>query len=228
MSIASPTAAEPSEDQAKDKPRLRGWLHLCAFVAMCVAGPILVSKAPTPGATAALAVYVISVALLFGVSAAFHLKRWSPTARRRMRRADHSMIFVCIAGSYTAVVGLALTGWAQVAVLVIVWVGALVGITLRQVWLAAPKWAIALPYVVVGWCALLVIPQLVRALGGAGFALLLAGGAAYTVGAVVYALKKPDPWPRVFGYHEVFHLCTVVGATLHFYVIAHFCLPLAS
>lgn len=225
---SSPVPGGPTDAPAKPKPLMRGWLHLCAFVATCIAGPILISKAPTPGATAALVVYVVAIALLFGVSAAFHLKRWSPVARRRMRRADHSMIFVAIAGSYTAVAGLALTGWAQAVILVIVWVGAIVGITLRQVWLNAPKWAIALPYVVVGWCALVVVPQLVHALGGAGFALLLAGGAAYTAGAVVYALKKPDPWPTLFGYHEVFHLCTIVGATVHFYVIAHYCLPLAS
>jgi len=227
-STASRVPAEAAaEAAARPKPLMRGWLHLGAFVATCIAGPILVSDAPTTGATVALVVYVISIALLFGVSAAFHLKHWSPVARRRMRRADHSMIFVAIAGSYTAVAGLALTGWARVAILVIAWVGAVVGITLRQVWLNAPKWAIALPYVVVGWCALLVAPQLVHSLGGAGFALLLAGGAAYTVGAVVYARKRPDPWPTVFGYHEVFHLCTIIGAGLHFYVIAHYALPLA-
>src|SRR5271169_3390993 len=188
---SSPAPTGTPEEPARPKPLMRGWLHLAAFVATCIAGPILVSEAPTPGATAALVVYVISIALLFGVSAAFHLKHWSPAARRRMRRADHSMIFIAIAGTYTAVAGLALTGWAQVAILAIVWGGAIVGITLRQVWLDAPKWAIALPYVVVGWCALLVIPQLVDALGTAGFLLLLAGGGAYTAGAVVYAMKRP-------------------------------------
>jgi hemolysin III len=222
---ASSTPADAAPD--KVKPRMRGWLHLAAFVAICIAGPILIAQAPTPGATAALVVYVLSIAALFGVSAAFHLVHWSPPARRRMRRADHSTIFVAIAGTYTAVAGLALTGWAQVAILTIVWVGAAAGITLRQVWLDAPKWAVALPYVVVGWCALLVIPQLLDSLGGVGFALLLAGGAAYTVGALVYARRKPDPWPAVFGYHEVFHLCTVIGAALHFTVIARYALPLA-
>jgi hemolysin III len=145
-----------------------------------------------------------------------------------MRRADHSTIFIAIAGSYTAVAGIALTGWARTAVLCIVWIGALVGITLRQVWLDAPKWVIALPYVVVGWAAVVVLPQLWRALGPAGFVLLLAGGLAYTVGAVVYAIKKPNPMPGVFGYHEVFHACTIVGATLHYVVIAVFVLPLAA
>jgi len=230
----TPTTLEPSATSPalaattpKAKPRMRGWLHLAAFAAVGIAGPILVSGASTPGATAAVVVYVLSIAALFGVSAAFHLINWSPGARRAMRRADHSTIFVAIAGTYTAVAGLALGGWAQVTILTIVWAGAAVGITLRQVWLDAPKWAVALPYVVVGWCALLVVPQLVHALGGAGFALLLAGGAAYTVGALVYARRRPDPWPTVFGYHEVFHLCTVIGAALHFAVVAKYALALA-
>ena len=145
-----------------------------------------------------------------------------------MRRADHSTIFIAIAGSYTAVAGIALNGWARTTLLCIVWAGALVGITLRQLWLDAPKWVITLPYVVVGWAALVVLPQLFRALGGAGFTLVLAGGFAYSAGAVVYAVKRPNPVPGVFGYHEVFHACTVVGAVLHFVVIAWFVLPLAG
>ena len=125
---------------------------------------------------------------------------------------DHSTIFIAIAGSYTAVAGIALSGWARIAVLCIAWGGALVGITVRQVWLDAPKWVIALPYVVVGWAAVWVLPQLWRALGPTGFTLLLAGGLAYSAGAVVYAIKRPNPVPGVLGYHEVFHACTVVGA----------------
>jgi hemolysin III len=144
-----------------------------------------------------------------------------------MRRADHSTIFFAIAGTYTAVAGLVLHGWARVLILVLVWAGGLAGITLRQVWLDAPKWAVALPYVVVGWSALSVLPQLFRGIGGGGFALILAGGLSYTVGAVIYAMKKPDPFPRTFGYHEIFHTCTVVGALLHFVAIAAFALPRA-
>jgi len=112
--------------------------------------------------------------------------------------------------------------------LCIVWAGAVAGIVLRQVWLDAPKGVIALPYVVVGWAAVVVLPQLFRALGGAGFALLLAGGLAYTTGALVYAAKRPNPIPGVLGYHEVFHACTIVGAVLHLVVIAFFVLPLAG
>ena len=154
-----------------------------------------------------------SISLLFGVSALFHRHTWGPVGRRRMRRADHSTIFIAIAGSYTAVAGIALTGWARTAVLCIVWGGAVVGIVLRQVWLDAPKWVIALPYVVVGWAAVVVLPQLYRALGGVGFTLLLAGGLAYSAGAVVYAVEAARTrCPGVFGYHEVFHACTIVGA----------------
>jgi len=191
-------------------------------------GLALVWAAPTAGSKLVMAVYALSISSLFGVSALFHRHTWGPVGRRRMRRADHSTIFIAIAGSYTAVAGIALTGWARTALLAIVWGGAVIGITLRQMWLDAPKWVIALPYVVVGWAAVVVLPQLFRALGGVGFTLLLLGGLAYSAGAVVYAVKRPNPVPGVFGYHEVFHACTIVGAVLHFVVIAWFVLPLAG
>jgi hemolysin III len=210
------------------KPRFRGVLHEIAFFVSLVSGAALVWAAPTTSSKLVCLVYACSISLLFGVSALFHRHTWGPVGRRRMRRADHSTIFIAIAGSYTAVAGIALTGWARTAVLLIVWIGAIAGITLRQVWLDAPKWVIALPYVVVGWAAVVVLPQLYRALGPAGFAFLLFGGLAYSAGAVVYALKKPNPVPGVFGYHEVFHACTIVGAVLHFVCVAGFVLPLAS
>ncbi|HXQ75924.1 MAG TPA: hemolysin III family protein [Acidimicrobiales bacterium] len=214
-------------DPVAARPLLRGWIHLVAVVVTVIAAPFVVARAPTAGAAAALAIYMTSIVALFGVSAAFHRVKWSPAARRRMRRADHATIFIAIAGTNTAVAGLALRGWAQVLILSLVWGGAAVGITVRQAWLDAPKWAVAVPYVVVGWCALVVLPQLLHALGGAGFGLLAAGGAFYTTGAIVYALRKPDPVPGVFGYHEVFHACTVVGATLHFVVVVAYALPRA-
>ena len=210
------------------KPRFRGVLHEVAFFVSLVSGAALIWAAPTTGSKLVMAVYAVSISLLFGVSALFHRHTWGPVGRRRMRRADHSTIFIAIAGSYTAVAGIALSGWARTTVLCIVWGGAVIGITLRQAWLDAPKWVIALPYVVVGWAALAVLPQLFRALGGVGFTVLLIGGLAYSAGAVVYALKRPDPVPGVFGYHEVFHACTIVGAVLHFVVIAWFVLPLAG
>jgi hemolysin III len=217
----------PVTGSAAGRPLLRGWIHLVAFLVTVIAAPFVVVRGPTAGSEAALAIYMTSIAGLFGVSAAFHRIRWSPGARRRMRRADHATIFIAIAGTNTAVAGLALRGWAQVLILSLVWGGAVVGITVRQLWLDAPKWAVAVPYVVVGWCALAVLPQLLHALGGAGFGLLAAGGGFYTAGAIVYALRKPDPVPGVFGYHEVFHACTVVGATLHFVVVVAYALPRA-
>jgi hemolysin III len=207
------------------RPVLRGWLHLVSFFVILVAGPLLVARAHTVEARAVLTIYVVSLAALFGVSAAFHRIRWSPVGRRRMRRADHATIFLAIAGTYTAVAGLTVHGWAQVLVLCLVWFGGAIGVTVRQVWLDAPKWAIAVPYIVAGWSALAIVPQLVRGLGGGGFALVLAGGACYTIGALCYSLKRPNPVPGVFGYHEVFHAFTVVGAALHYAAIAGYALP---
>ncbi|MHB8680719.1 MAG: PAQR family membrane homeostasis protein TrhA [Acidimicrobiales bacterium] len=225
MSPADAAVLDPPPAPAAARPLLRGWIHLGALVLTLVGGPLLVVHAHGPGDRAALVVYTLAMVALFGVSASFHRIRWQPAARRRMRRADHATIFVGIAGTYTAVAALALHGWAQVLVLCLVWIGGGAGIAMRQVWLDAPKWAVSLPYVVVGWCALAVVPQLVHGLGWSGFGLLLAGGTAYTVGAAVYALRRPDPWPRVFGYHEVFHACTLVGAALHYAAIAVYGLP---
>jgi hemolysin III len=204
---------------------MRGWLHLGAVGAWLIGGPFLIAAAPDGASRAALTIYVVAMLGMFGTSAAFHRVRWSASAWRRMRRADHSAIFVGIAGTCTAVAGLALTGWPEVLILTLVWSGALVGIVLRQVWLDAPQWAVAVPYVVVGWCSLTVAPQLVRSLGWVGFALMLVAGAAYTGGALVYAAKKPDPWPRVFGFHEIFHACTLVGAAVFAGLIAFIALP---
>jgi len=218
---------DPDPGSVDARPLLRGWIHVVAVVVTVVAAPFVVARAPTAGAAAALAIYMTSIVALFGVSAAFHRVRWSPAGRRRMRRADHATIFIAIAGTNTAVAGLALKGWAQVLILSLVWGGAAIGIIIRQAWLDAPKWAVAVPYVVVGWCALVVLPQLLHSLGGAGFGLLAAGGGFYTMGAVIYSLRRPNPVPGVFGYHEVFHACTVVGAALHFVVIVHYALPRA-
>ena len=189
------------------------------------ADPSSSRPAPMRGSKAALTVYVLAMLAMFGVSAAFHRVRWSAPAWRRMRRADHSAIFVGIAGTSTAVAGLALSGWPQALMLSLVWTGAVAGIVLRQVWLDAPQWAVAIPYVVVGWCSLIVAPQLFRALGGVGFALMLVAGVAYTAGALIYARKRPDPWPEVFGFHEAFHACTVIGAGTFAYLVAFIALP---
>ncbi len=212
-------------DNLGRRPLLRGWLHLGAFVAWLVAGPFLIAAGPDAHARTALAVYVAGMLIMFGTSAAFHRLRWSASAWRRMRRADHSAIFVGIAGTSTAVAVLALDGWAEALVLAMVWTGAAAGIALRQRWLDAPQWVVAVPYVIVGWCPVVVAPQLWDSLGAGGFVLMLAAGAAYMAGAVVYSRKRPDPWPAVFGFHEVFHACTLVGAGLFAYVVAFIALP---
>jgi hemolysin III len=212
-------------DNRGERPLLRGWLHVGAFAAWLIGGPFLIAAAPDGASRAALIVYVLSMLAMFGISALFHRIRWTAPAWRRMRRADHSAIFVGIAGTSTGLAGLALIGWSQALVLTMVWTGAIAGITLRQVWLDAPQWAVAVPYVVVGWCSLIVAPQLVRSLGWVGFALMLAAGFAYTAGAIIYARKRPDPWPGTFGFHELFHACTVVGAGTFAYLIAFIALP---
>ena len=185
--------------------------------------PLLAAQASTPWTAVALSVYALSIVALFGVSTAFHRVRWAPGARRRMRRADHATIFLAIAGTYTAVAASLSAAGPRSSC----WPAWRCGDRHhhRQAWLDAPKWAVALPYVVVGWCALAVMPQLFTVSGDVRFGLLLAGGAAYSAGAVTYTLRKPNPAPGVFGYHELFHACTVVGASLHFAVIATYVLP---
>ena len=193
-----------------------------------LATPPLYARTTTTASVVAVSIYVASILALFGVSALFHRVAWGERGRRRMRRLDHSTIFLAIAGSYTAVGGLALTGAARIGTLVFVWCGALAGLIIRQLFLDLPKWVIAIPYVVVGWSALLFLGPLLHALGGAGFAWLLAGGLAYTGGAIAYMSKRPNPVPGVFGYHEVFHTGTVLGAACHYVVILFFALPLAA
>ena len=229
VTFEPPTSAPgPDAESAAvaDRPLLRGWLHLGALVATLIGGPVLVAHAHSPTERAALVVYVVSMACLFGVSAAFHRVRWSPAARRRMRRADHATIFLAIAGTYTAVAVLALDGWARTLVLCLVWVGGAAGVTVRQLWLDAPKWAIAVPYIIVGWCALSVLPQLAQRARGRWARPrdrrrgVLHGGRHRRA-----QLRRPNPLPGIFGYHEVFHLGTVVGAALHFVAIAAYAVP---
>ncbi len=210
------------------RPRWRGRLHTVGFVAFLAAGPVLVAHGPSAGDEAALSCYVACMLALFGVSALFHQAPLGPRGRRAMRRLDHTTIFLAIAGTYPAVAVLSLSGGARGLVLALVWGGALAGIVLRQARLDVPAWLVALPYVVVGWSALAVVPELGRGMSWPGFLVLLAGGLAYSAGAVVYARKRPDPSPAVFGFHEVFHALTLLGAGLQLVAIAYFALPRAG
>jgi hemolysin III len=211
---------------AKVKPRLRGVFHQWAFFASLVAGAALVVAAPEGRATLATAIYAATVVGLFGVSAVYHRVDWvSATARRWMRRLDHSMIFLLIAGSYTPFGLLVLEGALGTAILIAVWSGAAAGIVLNLAWVDAPKWVTAIVYIVLGWVAVAVFPDLVSELGVVATALIAAGGVLYTLGAIVYALKRPDPAPAVFGYHEVFHLLVIGAAALQYAVVAFYVLP---
>jgi hemolysin III len=203
------------------RPLWRGRTHAWAFFAALVGGIALVAMAPDGRARLALGIYAITVAGLFGVSAVYHRTPWrSAVARAWMRRADHAMIFLLIAGTYTPFALLVLKGSTATAVLIIVWAGALAGIVLKLLWIHAPKWLGAGAYVALGWVAVAAFPQLLEHAGLAATLVLAAGGLLYTVGAVVYALRRPDPLPTVFGYHEVFHALVIAAAALQFAVVA--------
>lgn len=210
------------------KPSLRGVSHEVAFFISPVAWVALLEAAPSTGARVAVAVYAAALSGLFGVSTLLHRRHWEPATRMWMRRADHSMIFVAIAGTYTPVAALALPSGLAIAVLVVVWGGATAGIAGRMVRRRpASKRVATIPYVALGWIAVAVIPALFDRLGVAGVALLVGGGALYTVGAVVFARQRPDPWPAVFGYHELFHVLVVAGAALHLAAVQFVVLPRA-
>lgn len=204
------------------KPRLRGWLHAYAAVVSLASGAALIATAAAlRGGVAALvtAVYCVTVTLLFGTSALYHRLSWSPPAQRLMKRLDHSMIFVFIAGTYTPIAALTLPRTPMIAVLVAVWTGALIGVGLQTFWPGAPRWLSAPCYIALGWVAVFVMPDLLHNAGIAAFVLITVGGVVYTIGGIVYAAKRPNPWPGVFGFHEVFHLCTLVAALCHYIAI---------
>ena len=208
------------------KPRLRGVSHKWAFFVSVALGAVLVLTAPSGRAMAAAAVYAACVATLFGTSALYHRITWqSPSSRRWMRRLDHSAIFLLIAGSYTPFALLVIDGTLADVILAVVWIGAGAGIVLKLLWVDAPKWLMALIYVLLGWVAVAAMPDLLSDLGVTATAMVAVGGVLYTVGAVVYALRRPDPSPTVFGYHEVFHLLVIAAAGLQYAVIAFWVLP---
>jgi hemolysin III len=208
------------------KPRLRGVFHQWACACSVPLGAVMVIVAATPRARIALSIYALSLMGLFGTSALYHRVNWrSMTARDLMRRFDHSMIFVLIAGSYTPFALLALHGPLAIAIFVVVWAGALLGVGFSLVWNDAPTWLRAALYISLGWVAVAAMPQLERAIGIGGMVLLGVGGVLYTLGAVVYAVKRPDPVPSVFGFHEVFHALVIAAAALQGAVIAFWLLP---
>lgn len=208
------------------KPKLRGVSHQWAFVASLFGGAALIVAAKTPRATLAVAIYAVSLSALLGTSALYHRVDWRrPEVRRWMRRLDHSMIFFLIAGTYTPFALLVLSGPLASAILLVVWIGAIAGAVVETIWIDHPKWVAALIYVSLGSVATVAFPELWSGMGAAGTLLVAVGGLLYTAGAVVYATQRPDPNPRVFGYHEVFHAFVIAAAAAHFSAIAFFALP---
>jgi len=211
---------------ASIKPRLRGVWHQWACVISVPLGIALVFAATSTRARLALAVYAVSLASLFGVSAIYHRVNWrSLNARRWMRRLDHSMIFMLIAGTLTPFAVIALHGTFAVTILIVVWGLAIAGASFNLIWIDAPKWVLTVIYLALGWTAVATVPQLASAIGVGGLTLLMIGGLIYTAGAVVYAIRRPDPVPTVFGYHELFHALVILAAAFQYAVIAFWIVP---
>ncbi|MGZ4373121.1 MAG: PAQR family membrane homeostasis protein TrhA [Gaiellaceae bacterium] len=206
----------------KVKPRLRGVLHEAAFFVALVVGVLLVVYADGTRASVAAAVFAGSVVAMLGASALYHRVTWSIRARPWMRRLDHAGIYLLIAGTYTPVGLLTLRGMMREVVLAVVWIGAAAAILMKFVWVRAPKWLSAVTGVALGWAGVAAMPQVARHAGVTAVVLLGIGGLAYTVGAVVYARRRPDPVPAVFGYHELFHALTLVAVTCQYVAIAFF------
>ena len=200
------------------KPRMRGWLHTYAFGVAILCGIVLSSVAAGRPGWAPLvgcAIYSVTVCGLFGTSALYHRRVWSRRWYAVMRRLDHSMIFVFIAGTYTPFSILLLPEQTATTLLTVVWGGALAGVAIKMFWPMAPRLLSAPLYIALGWVAVAVLPDILRTGGVAAFVLLAIGGLAYSVGALCYALRRPNPWPAVFGHHEIFHACTLVAAACH-------------
>jgi hemolysin III len=209
----------------RSRPRLRGVSHQYAFfVSLALAVP-LVAAAPSATARLAAAVFAVCVTAMFGASAVYHRVTWRPRPRAWMARLDHATIYLLIAGTYTPYALLALSGSWRVVVLAVVWSGAAAAIVLKFAWVSAPKTLAAVIGIVLGWAGVAALPELVGELGAAATVLVLVGGVLYTSGAVVYAVRRPDPAPAVFGYHELFHALVVAGVACHYVSVGFFLVP---
>lgn len=198
------------------KPRLRGWIHLGSFPLVLAASIVLVALAPPGRPRLACTIFGISAALLFGTSALYHRGNWSPRVAILLKRFDHSNIFLIIAGSYTPLTMLLLPEGKARTLLLLVWGGAIGGILFRVFWVGAPRWLYTPIYIALGWAAVFYLPDFLRNGGGAVLALVILGGLLYTAGGVIYALKRPNPSPRWFGFHEIFHAFTVAAFAAHY------------
>ena len=212
------SAVETVADILEIKPRLRGWLHAGAAPLALVAGIVLVVLAPTAGTRIASAVYALTGILLFGVSAVYHRGNWSPKVKTILKRLDHTNIMLVIAGSYTPLAWSLLPREKAIVLLVIIWSGAVAGIAFRLLWLHAPRWLYTPVYIALGCAALFYIPDFWSVNVPAAI-LVMAGGAAYIAGAVIYAMKRPNPSVDWFGFHEIFHAFTLAGFSAHYVAI---------
>lgn len=197
------------------KPRMRGWLHAGAVPAAVVAGLVLILLAPAELRWAAI-IYVVSTVALFGISATYHRGTWGPRTHGVLKRMDHATIFIFIAGTYTPIALTVVGGTAGTVLLWIVWLAALAGVIFRVFWVGAPRWLIVPVYISMGWAAVFFIPEILSNGGTAIFLLIAVGGLCYSVGAVIYGLKRPDPSPNWFGFHEIFHSFTLGGYVSHY------------
>jgi hemolysin III len=207
------------------RPLLRGVSHQYAFLASLATGTLLVTSTRSPVATAAAAIFAATVAGMFGASALFHRVNWSATAARWMRCLDHTGIFLVIGGSYMPYALLVLSGPVRVVVITLVWAGVSAAVALRFAWASAPGWLTATLGVTLGWVSLIALPELIEHVSPPGLALLGAGGLLYTAGAIVYAIRRPNPFPTVFGFHEVFHLFVIAAVACQYASVAFYVLP---
>ncbi len=207
------------------KPRLRGVLHEAAFPVSLLGGAWAILHAPAGSARTSTTIYAATLSACLGVSALYHRGHWSARARGWLRRLDHATIFLLIAGTFTPIAVITLSGWLSTATLAVVWGGAAAGSVLTTFWNEAPVAVEVGPYIAVGGFGVLLLPRLVANLGAVGVGLLALGGAVYVAGAVIYAIQRPNPWPRTFGFHEVFHTLVLTAALLQWIVITHWVLP---
>ncbi len=207
------------------KPLLRGWFHLCAAVAAVIGLVALILLADSAEAYAGGSIFAASLIALYATSATYHTITWGHRMRGFLKRLDHSMIFVLIAGTYTPICLVAAsTAWG-ITLLAVVWAIALAGIVLKVCWPGAPRWLSVLLYASAGWLGVVAAVPLTDWLAWAPIGLLIFGGVLYTIGGVIYAARRPNPWPRVFGYHEVFHLLVIAGSALHYTLVAIYLMP---
>jgi hemolysin III len=209
-------------EQVLARPLLRGAFHQAGFAVALVVGTLLIVGADGPRQHVAAAVFAGAVVVCFGASALYHRVTWTPRRRLWMRRVDHAGVYLLIAGTYTPVCLLVLTGAWRPAVLAIVWTGAGVAALLKFIWVSSPTWVAAAAGLTLGWVGVAVLPQLITRLDPAAFVLLAVGGLIYTVGAIVYARRRPDPVPAIFGYHELFHVLTLIAVSCQYVAIAFF------